>query len=368
MTESLTVGAIASYLAATNWQREPETWRTASIWTSSDGHQVLLPARDGMGDSDLRVRELLEVIGLVETRPASDVAWEILKPMTDRQTYQLFSDGATEGDAPLISSVRALNGVRQLLDSAGRAFVEGPHVTFPGPTPHSVRDLLAGVRLSYGASRVPTFRVDLPLTESTSGSPIDASFARGVGVQLHDAIGSASEAVSEAAADGDLSIFDQAVTAGVSANLCQALSKLGGQDRQQPVEISFAWAYGVPSRLPPTTIRFEAGRGGVLADAARHLRHMNSSGNAAVIGLVESLHDDAKRADRWRIKVRGEVTGARGASSRRTLWVRLDTPQAYDLAIEAHREHQRVHAQGEFSVAGGRLELLTSQEYFALVQ
>jgi len=364
MAEPLTIAEIKAYLTATGWRREPQTWRSASVWTSADGRQVLVPARDGMGDNDLRLGELLDGVAQVEVRSAADVAAEIGAPPTDRQTYRLFEGDDPATGVPLGSSVRALTGVRDLLGSAGRALVEGPHVTFPGSAPARVRTLLAAARLTTVSAPLPGYRVHLPL--SAAASDAASSFARQVGVQLHDAVGSANQAAAEAEVEGDLTGFDDAVTAGVSANLCQALSDLGGRDRAQPFEIGFRWAYGVPAPLPSTTVRIESGRGAVLAAAAHHLRRLHSSGEATITGLVESLHDDANRADRWRIKVRGEVAVSRGVSARRTLWVRLDGHAAYDLAIAAHREQQPVQAQGRLSVVAGRLELGTARADFTL--
>lgn len=61
-------------------------------------------------------------------------------------------------------------------------------------------------------------------------------------------------------------------------------------------------------------------------------------------GVVESLHDQPIRDDRWRIRVRGEVSGVKG--NRRVLWVRLTGQDAYRAAIAAHQEQHRVRARG----------------------
>jgi len=375
----LSIAEVASYLAATGWRREAQAWRTASIWISPDDHEVLLPARDGMGDGDLRLREVLDALAKVENRPRRDIAEEIGAPLSDIQTYQMSSEDQGAGFTALPNGVRAMNGVRQLIDCAGRAYLDGPHVAFRGNTPLSLRQLLGRTRLSPGSLGGSTFRVHVPIGMPPAiGAPapfetpppletppeLETPLGRGISVQLHDAIGSANAAAAEATGTDDLSGFDDAVMAGVSANLCAALSDLGGQDREQPFSITFTWARGLASALPPATIQVDAGRGAVLAAGARHLRRLSSTGEATVTGLIESLHDDAPGGDRWRVKVRGSVAGARGVESRRALWVRLDSRAAYDLAIQAHRERQAVRAQGMLAVAGGRLELLTGRSGF----
>ena len=186
MIEPLTIAGVTEYLSATGWRREPRTWRTASVWTWADGRQVLVPARDGMGDNDLRLRELLAVLAQVEDRPADDVAAEIEAPPADRQTYRLFEGDDPATGVPLATGIRALNGIRDLLGAAGRALAEGPHVTFPGGAPARVRSLLGTARLTSASDPVPGYRLHLPLPASGEGTA-GTSFARAVGVQLHDA-------------------------------------------------------------------------------------------------------------------------------------------------------------------------------------
>jgi hypothetical protein len=369
VSDPLRIADIATYLQTTGWHREPTTWRSASIWTTASGHEVLLPPRDGMGDGELRVRELLDLLARREGRPRSEIATEIGSPRTDIQTYQLDAP-APDGLTALPTSLRALNGVHHVLESAARALIEGPHVVFRGPAPAPVRSLLAGSRLSTGGTEGSVLRVFVPAADPAAdpasepaGQPA-TGFGRRVALQLRDAVDSAGQAAAEFARAGELSSFDDAVTAGVSANLCSALSDLGGPDRTAPFTIGFTWARGLPSRPPPATIRVNAGGGARLAAGAKHLRRLTNSGRATVTGTIESLHDDLARGDRWRVKVRGEVTGTHGVGSRRTLWLRLDSPSAYDLAIRAHRERQPIRAEGTLQVDGGRLELRTARDDF----
>jgi hypothetical protein len=75
---------------------------------------------------------------------------------------------------------------------------------------------------------------------------------------------------------------------------------------------------------------------------------------------VESLHDQAQGADRWRIKVRGELTGPAGTIPARTVWARLPGEQPYELAIAAHLARRPVRARGTLTRQRGRLELVVA--------
>jgi hypothetical protein len=77
-----------------------------------------------------------------------------------------------------------------------------------------------------------------------------------------------------------------------------------------------------------------------------------------VTGVVEGLHDDAAGDDRWRIKVRGELTTEHLERSRRAVWVRLEDQAAYDRAFIAQREQRVITMEGELSSTTGRVELV----------
>jgi hypothetical protein len=130
-------------------------------------------------------------------------------------------------------------------------------------------------------------------------------------------------------------------------------------ERKDAFEITFRWARSVPfDGAPSYVLPFPTGSGPLLRAAGGRLRNLVASGPATVTGIVESLHDDADGADRWRIKVRGELRTDRSERARRTVWVRLADQALYDRAIAAHREHRAITVSGELSSPAGRVELL----------
>jgi hypothetical protein len=175
--------------------------------------------------------------------------------------------------------------------------------------------------------------------------------ARKASIQLLDA----AVAVRDAAASGDLAVFDDTVSAGVSAELCEGMHSLAGPNGREPFEIDFRWARGMPADLAPTSVTFPEGSAEIIVAAAHRLRQHSPSGEVIVTGMVESLYDQPAREDRWRIRVRGEVSGTKG--NRRVLWVRLGQ-STYHAALTAHREQHRVRARGALSGAGQRAELI----------
>ena len=359
------VADIRSYLRAAGWRRRLETWQDASIWANADGYEVLVPPTDDLADTDLRVREILTVLTTVERRPRDEIAGDISAPFADTLSCRTFPDDQPAGFTSLPAGLRGLHGVRDLVCAAARTVVEGPLSAFPGGTPPEVGELLHRVQLGPARPGSYVLTVRVPLDERPDGTP--APLGRRVSRQLYAAVAAARSASVRAADDHELVAFDDAVDEGVSANLCDALSGLAGGERRQPFEVSFRWGRGIASEVPARTVQFPSGAGAVLSAAATRLRRAGAAGDAAVAGVVESLYDQAQGTDRWRVKVRGELTSRAGTAPARTVWVRLDGQEPYDLAIAAHQEKRRVRARAALTARRGRTELIVSGGGFSML-
>jgi hypothetical protein len=342
----LSVADISTYLEHAGWKRRKESWRGAALWTHIDANDVLVPARDGMGDSELRVAEIVEVLAIVEQRPGDEIVRDIISPNADQHWYRTFSVGLPSGFTTLRAGAKALRGMMTVFGSAARAVIDGPHFAFPGEAPALVGSLIDRVELAPTRAGSYVFPVRVPLGDNPE-------LTRRVSMQLLDA----AVAVRDAVVSGDLAAFDSTVSAGVSAELCEGMQNLAGADGREPFEIGFRWARGLPAEVAPVSVAFPEGSVEIIAAAADRLRRQSPSGEVTVTGIVESLHNQPTHDDRWRIRVRGEVSGVKG--NRRVLWVRLTGQDAYRAAIAAHQEQHRVRARGALSESGQRAELIT---------
>ncbi|WP_326561216.1 hypothetical protein [Micromonospora sp. NBC_01796] len=368
MTSAQRVSEMASYLASTGWQRRPETWRGASIWDGPGGNEVLVPARDGLDDAAERTWELLQVLAMVENRPIEEIANDIASPMSDMPFVRTFPEGLPSGYIGLSAGVRVLQGVRTILEVAGRTEIEGVRATFSGSRPSDVGRLIEQIQLgpSRSGSYLLTLRVDVgEVAQSLIGSE-SGPLARRTLVRLFRATTAVRAATMDVQAGGDFSVFDDAIDEGVSANLCRGLSDLAGLRRRQPFEVGFRWARGLPSYLGSASIAFPEGAGITIFEAAKQLERLAVGDQAQILGVIESLHDEATGSDRWRVRVRGELTTEGGEiDPRRPVWVRL-TSSEYRRAMEAHREHRTVRARGRLELAQRRVELFPHEAGFEI--
>ena len=237
------------------------TWHGAPVWSHADGYEVLVPPRDDLGDTDLRVRELLKVLAAAEQRPAEDIIVDINAPLDDIQSFRTYPEGMPPGFTALGVGIRALKGVQNMIGIAARTVVEGPLPEFAGEAPPTATDLLQRVRLGPGRAGSYVFTVRIPVdvpsppAHAASGARPEEPLGRQVARQFHEAMTAVSAASAQATFE-DLTAFDDTVTAGVSASLCLALSALAGRQHEQGFDVTFRWSHRLRAELPANTVRF----------------------------------------------------------------------------------------------------------------
>ncbi|MFE0147339.1 hypothetical protein ACFWY5_09350 [Nonomuraea sp. NPDC059007] len=350
MTTDLSIADIGSYLAAAGWARQAQVWRGATVWVHEGDHEILLPGADGLGDGARRIREILNLLARVEGRAREEIASDIAAPMADVQWYRA-PVVPLDGQFALLDAVTALTGAQSVLSAAARAALTGPRPVFEGAAPKEVRDLLARVRVGPIVPTGDLLTVRIPLDGYETGDPL---LARRTLFLLQRAAVLLQEAAATVRRNGDISVFDDLVRDGVSADLCLALARFAGTDPGTRFEVGFRWARAVPSEVPARTVVFEAETGTLLRRVAHRLRRLRRD-TASVTGLIGTLFDNGGQ-DRFRVHVHGEVTIQHG-DPRRSIWVRLPDEAAYDVAVEAHRNRTPVRAHGTLMEVNGRLEL-----------
>ncbi|MED7930715.1 hypothetical protein SMD20_41265 [Nonomuraea sp. LP-02] len=348
---NVSVADVSSYLAATGWVRRPETWRGAAIWEHDGDHEILVPGTDHLADGPRRLREILSLLARVEGRAPEDIASDIGSPMADVQWYRA-PIAPVGGELGLVDAVTAVTSAHAALSAAARAALSGPRPVFDGPAPKPVRDLLARVRIGPIVPSSNLLTVRLPLADGG-----DPPLARRALTLLQRAALLLREATAEARGTGDVSVFDDLVRDGVSADLCLALARFAGADPGARFEVGFRWARALPAETPARSVVFEPGTGTLLRRVGHRLRRLHHE-SAAVTGLVGALVDDGD--DRFRVHVRGQVTIGDGEPRRAVIWVRLPGEADYDVAVRAHRDRIPVRVAGTLREVNGRRELMAT--------
>ncbi|WP_328611043.1 hypothetical protein OG943_18575 [Amycolatopsis sp. NBC_00345] len=355
MRAELGVSDIADYLRGTGWQLRPLQWRGASIWTR-EGADVLVPARDGMGDGALRVREILDVLVMVEGRTRDDIAQEISSAPADTQQFTIFPTGPSSGFASLKQTLGVIAGVGDTFLEATRAVFKRNPAVFGGGTA-DVDRFMAGIQIGAGRPGSYIIPVRVPLDAPEDQRP---PLGRLVTRELHGAVSLLSDQ-REPSPDS------------LSPALCEALGELADESGARPFEIGFGWSRSLPSDVPEATYRFEEDAGPRFRATAEKLRQfrvtderlphtatpaLDTQPVITATGLIETLHRDQPDGDQWTIDVRADTPLA--GTSRRVLHVRLPDRAVYDAALGAQLQERRVRVEGVVTIHSRRTELRVS--------
>jgi hypothetical protein len=353
--ESLDIADVASYLASTGWRRRGE-WRGGGLWTREGAPEVLVPERRGFRDEAERLRDVMRVLVDVEDRPEVEIVQDILDPLVDKQVFRTQPD-TPSGTIPLPGAIKALEGIRDLLGAAARSLLESPRLVFAGQRGRETTDFLAGVRLGTTKPGSYILVTRVPLRPAAGGDGRGAPFGRRVVERLHQAVTAAHAAANEVAGAGRRESFVEAVQQGVSANLCEALSALGGVHADRPFEVGFSWARGLPSDRPAARLRFSETLTRIVAQGGKDLRELDASGRATIVGRIERLVFDPPP---HRVLVRGRLE-SRGRTEEGSVWVRLNQADYERASREHHRPGVLFRFSGHLLKTAARTDMILDQ-------
>jgi hypothetical protein len=351
--ERLTPDDIERYLRTSGWQPVGDLNGRATIWTlEPDELEVIVPVSSRFRDYTQRVNDVIRTLAEAESRPESQIIHSVAASYIDRHYIRMFPN-APSGMISAADAAEAFQGVREMLIAA--AYAEETHrseLVLPRRKPRIVEEFPARTLVTTGpGSFVIATHTELPRNDTLfPASP----FERRALVKLREMLLSTQAAAAEADAIADLSPFADRVEQGISTTLCRALARLGGGDRDQPVEMRFAWAGEEPTDLPSEPIRFEAEQIMMLRHAADDLGRRETTDRAVLHGHIQGLRREGPDQPGWAV-VRGQVSTKRG-DLQRQVWVQLPADD-YDRALRAHGQGLEVRASGVLRRSGRRTEL-----------
>jgi hypothetical protein len=344
---------IRLYLTSRNWQLDEDA--------SSDGvgiyrlpgepdAEIVLPLRRDWGDYPERMAEVVWTLAAAEERPVWEVITDLSGPAGDVLRFRVIAPNATLGTMPLDDGLRLLQGGHDLLlaaaCSAHQAQAYYPRQSFSEALDF-VRECRVGQteRGSYVSTIIAPVPVDLQPTMFTDSLAEEDQIAtepypRRVTLQLMNSL----RVVRQSIQAGKPEEILQGISAGISANLCEALTAMTPSSEQATVEIRTTWSRSRP-RVPrslPHAVSFAQGDFAVIAAAGRRLREGFAPRRQRIEGVIVSLHAETDLFEDFKGKVvmRTELGG-------RTARVRFVLGRDdYSCACDAHRDGKRVAIAG----------------------
>ena len=352
---SLSIVSLKAYLVSRDWKNVgPWGQRPATVYAKEHAGrtwEVLLPTRDTVADYAESMAECVSALAAVEDRSQLDVFYDLSAAGAD--VIQLRSLNGQEGSSlSLRQSADMLDHAYKMLEAGARS-AEQPKAIYRGKLTSEAAEYLDGVLPVPGYSRGYGLTLHSPVPagfgqQQDFGDDFVPPFSRRVTSQLANGLRHSLEAIARVVGEDTLEPFREAVTAGVSANLCDSVATLA--KRAEGIEIGVSWAGVRPSNSQDASFRFTANSADILQEAARSFRATEPSYDERIVGLVVRLDREPHEFD-------GRATIASVLDGR---LIRINVKferQVYDTVIRAFQEQTDISLDGDVHRSVGRYEL-----------
>ena len=360
------------YLRIHGWSRAPRSIGEPDVWilpTNEGTYEVIAPSSHQAVDYSRRISELLRTVSIAEDRSELEVFRELVTLTFDIQ--EIHSEhGGPPGTAPLRDAADGFVAANSMLAAAWTSLDERGLV-LPPRRPARVADLMRRVLTGPATEGSYVISVWVPVPprlrpdedgilfepeDFDTGEPYERSATRFLNRAVRAARTAAQSAIET---DAGIEAFVEREFEGVSANLCESLVHLAGQD-QIAFDVRFSWALERPVRELPSIVRFDRETIPVLREAARTLRGRIPEENVRITGNVVRLHREGNYGA-GEVSIAGVVSGDVAERLRRVS-VSL-AEEDYQQALIAHRDGMEVDVVGSLTQRGNRTYLINPSNF-----
>lgn len=352
---SLSIVGLRSYLTSHGWSDEGAFGkRPATIYAKEHGGrswEVLVPLRDTIADYAESMAASVAVLSDVEDRSQLDVFRDLSSTGADaihmRSANEMLKDPIS-----LRQSAGMYNDAYNMLVSAARA-AEKPQAAYRGNISSDVAEYLDSVQSlpSYHEGYALTLHSPVPAgigIQEDLGDGFHTPFSRRATSTLVRALGCTSMAIEEAVVRDTLEPFDEAVSHGVSANLCDSVAEMAKKGRG--IKIDVVWAVVRPSNHPAPHFTFSQNSADILAEAAKSFRRNKPSYGEQIVAQVVQLEREPQEFDG-----RAIILSTR---DERLVRIRVEFDQSvYDKVIQAFQKQWSISLEGDVHPSGRGYEM-----------
>ena len=350
---AISPAALAAYARAAGW-RQKELYRThSSVYVGDELPEVVIPHTTSLGDYANAVGALVATFAQVIDQDELAVYRALVTADRDVIRIRIRTAGSDDGSLGIDDGVGFVSGARNLLLATACSLGE-PREVYRAGANREANDLMKQMRL--GQTDQGSFVVTLltpmipPAMPMLFPDPDDdnAPIARRLTKHLVGALATTRQA-TERVAEGDGDAFLEAVTHGVSANLCEALVQL--VEPFSSLDIGVSWACTRSSTIPGAPVRFGRADAPILREAARSFRDRAPRPDVRLYGFVGRL-ERAREDEDGTISLTTQID-----DQRRSVAAVLEK-RDYERALHAHRDRAVVVLTGDLERIGQRWRLL----------
>jgi hypothetical protein len=359
---------VAAYLRSRGWSQQKADPAKAAVCTISVGKEAfeaVVPLDQAVSDYALRMAEVLHTISVVEGRSQSQIYTDLLTTFADVVRIRIDDPELQDGTLPIEAHAQLAQKARDLLLAAACSATEHRavwHTRKPWQAVEQVRKIRIGQteRGSYVVTVISRVSPALHVPSQVELFEPEEPFERRVIQTLASSLESLDRAAETAALSGEYASFERSVDEGVSANLCDAVAGLWGDENgQRNLEFAFSWSPARPVGIgTPSLIKFAADRIPLIREAGRVMR-----GRAPVYDF--ELDGAVVKLERPQGQLTGKVTivGQVDGKPKRVV-LALGDPD-YHLAVQAHDQEKTLRCIGSL-VREGRGHVLQNPRELAV--
>jgi hypothetical protein len=344
---------IIGYLRGRGWHKFSEQQGRFSVWSHPNypDAEVVVPLKREASDFVTRLADILSELEGAEQRSQLDILRELVNSGFDVVRLAAQAGGTNDGTIRLDDGVALISHARDILLSSACATVQ-PRPVFHARKPNQATDYMAKARLGqteHGSYILTILSPVAPQLNPYSATDLfpEEPFERKVISTLARSVNLAVEAASQP----DFGPFQNAVSHGVSANLCEAISGLFKIGDPVSVAVSVAWSQNrpVPADVIARTV-ISSDVVPTIEEAARMFRARDTLEDYVVEGTIIKLERSEGQSS-------GKVTiFGRVEDGMRKVVVALPRPE-YDEATRAHTEFRPVRVSGNLLREGRTFHL-----------
>lgn len=343
--------ALSAYARSAGWLKVESFGDHSDVYAADGLPEIILPRTQNLGDYASATSQLIKIFaGVAETDETS--LYRVLVT-ADRDVIRVRAVSDHDGSVTASDGMNLVGGACDMLLAAACS-LQNPRPLYRAGANKEASDYMRRVRL--GQTEQGSFVVTLlsPVIPPPTQPPLladpnldDAPIERRVTKRLAGAL-VATRNATERAVGGDTDAFTDAVKDGVSANFCEALTKL--VEPFPSLDVSVVWSCTLPQDSPQQLVRFVKDDAPILGEAARSFRKRAPILDERVFGFVQRLKREESEID-------GAIT-LRVSIEEKTESVTAILNQVdYDLAIQAHQQRALVVAEGDLERVGQRWHL-----------
>lgn len=345
--------SLRAYARAEGWVATERYGEHSQVFIKEGAGEAIIPGTVALGDYASVVAELLALFARAENRDELQVYRDLAT--ADRDLVRVRAPQAeADGSVVIEAGVDLVVYSRDLVLSAACSAWD-PRPSYRAGKVKQADDYMTRVRLGQTeqGSFVVTLLAPVPpaLEAQTTLWPdeLEEPYERRVTRRLASGLDAAAQAIEKHNLGGaGISVFEDAVQRGVSANLCAAAAYLSEQG--SGIELSITWARTRPTPRPRWMRSFTRSEGEMLAEVARIFLERQPRPDEQIEGVVVKLARETGQT-KGRVTMRAVIDNQ---------WTSIQTvlePDDYEIANQAHLARAPITISGTLERVGQRWRL-----------